>query len=128
RLYPADKLPVGTRAVLPASFILRLRHLETKPVSTNLSLVNYTGAEFSGKKLMAYSLEFPELQRTLTYIFEKGGTREIVGWTDTYPSAFDKKARTTIARKKTQNWLDYWRHNAATDQSLRKELGIIEGY
>ncbi|NJN50018.1 MAG: hypothetical protein HC798_01520 [Polaribacter sp.] len=74
--------------------------------------------------MMQYQLEIKDLQRTLTIVFENKAPYKIVGFTDTFPSAFDKKLRTTKAVLHKQILLDYWSKNSLSDSKLRKELGL----
>lgn len=119
-----DQLPTGKATVLPSTEYSRLTHRAYSPAQAELSLIDYTGADFSGEGLMNYTIHYPELKRDVEIIFEKEAPHHIIGWRDTYPSLFDKQPRTTIA-KRTHTIMDaYWQHNALQDQAMRQDLGL----
>lgn len=119
-----DQLPTGRATILPSTEYSRLTHREYSPVQAELSIKEYTGADFEGKGLVNYTIDYPNLQRKVEIIFEKETPHHIIGWRDTYPSLFDKQPRTTIA-KRTHTIMDaYWQHNDLADQQMRDELGL----
>ncbi len=120
-----ELLPIGQIEILPALMTTRLRHLEYRPYKAKSALSPYSGDTFTSEQpLMAYWVEIPELKSTLEIIFEKDGLRDIVGWIESYPSAFDKQIRTTIAQRRKSVWKDYWNFNAVRDSTIRAELGL----
>jgi hypothetical protein len=78
----------------------------------------------SGKNLMEYKMEYAQLKRSMSIIFENKAPYKIVGWFETFPSAFDGKLRTTSAILKAQKMLPYWSQNSLKDEHLRNELGL----
>lgn len=119
-------LPVGDElSVLPSLTFLRLRHQEYKAYSANATLTDYKGDDFTGEGLKAYTLTYPDLQRTLTIVFSTSSPYLIEGWLDNYPSAFDGEKRTTKAVRKNTILDAYWSKNSNTEtnQSLRNDLG-----
>lgn len=119
-----EALPIGSMDLLPSAEYSRLRHRTYTPTKAEVSLDNYAGEDFSGDQLQSYTIQYPELDRTLEIVFEKEAPYLIAGWTDTYPSMFDKQPRTTIA-KRTHTIMDaYWQHNALADMDKRSELGL----
>ena len=73
---------------------------------------------------MEYKIEYVQLKRTIRIVFENKATYKIIGWFETFPSAFDGKLRTTRAVLKKQKMLQYWSQNSLKDATLRKELGL----
>lgn len=123
RINPAT-LPTGRHQILPSAEYTRLRHRTYTSTPVDMILERYSGTEFSGEDLQQYSVQFPELNRTLEIVFEGVAPYRIAGWKDTYPSMFDKQPRTTIA-KRTHTIMDaYWTHNALADMDKRDELGL----
>jgi hypothetical protein len=123
RINPAD-LPTGNMQLLPSNEYTRLTHRPYASSPATLSTGNYSGADFSGEDLQVYTINYPELQRTLEIVFESEAPYQIVGWKDTYPSMFDKQPRSTIA-KRTHTMMDaYWSHNSLADMDKRSELGL----
>lgn len=117
-------LPTGNFRIIPAANYVQLKHLKLKAYKAVGSVKAHMGDEFQGDNLHEYRVEFPELQRTLKVVFENKAPYKIVGWLDSFPSAFDKKRRTTKATLKKQKMLPYWSQNSLKDVKLRKELGI----
>jgi len=71
-----------------------------------------------------YTIKIPILDRTLSIVFEQAFPFQIAGWSDSYPSVFDKKIRTTLAKKTNQVMTDYWAQNGADAVNSRKNLGL----
>lgn len=117
-------LPKGKMKLLPSTVITRLLHLPYEPLQAELSLEAYVGEEFVGKDLQVYQVKYADLNRTLAIVFEAIAPYHIVGWTDSYPSVFDKKVRTTIAKKTHSIMTPYWKQNSLADTKLRAELGL----
>ncbi|NRA49320.1 MAG: hypothetical protein HRU12_09315 [Phaeodactylibacter sp.] len=123
RIHP-EGLPTGQIDIIPATTVLRLRHLPFKAYKAEASLEDYTGEEFQGKDLKIYTLSYPELQRELSIVYQSEEPYIIEGWKDTYPSAFDHKPRTTLARRTSTILSPYWELNGLNDLSKRKQLKL----
>jgi hypothetical protein len=123
RMNPA-LLPKGEFQIIPALNFMQLKHLPNKTYKANGSIRTFKGTEFTGEKLQEYRVVIPDLKRELRIVFENQAPYKIVGWLDTFPSAFDKKPRTTQAILKKQKMLPYWGQNSLGDTNLRKELGL----
>ncbi len=119
-----EGLPTGKLSVLPSTMYVRLTHRPFRPVEAAASLQDYSGEQFSGETLREYRLSYPSLQREVAIVFEGEAPYRIVGWTDSYPSMFDKKVRTTIARATKTIKSAYWQQNSPVDQGRRKDLGL----
>lgn len=119
-----DNLPTGKMELLPSTVVARLMHLKYQPYEAVLSLAPYSGSEFEGEALQVYTIEYPELNRTLEIVFEQTAPYEIAGWKDSYPSAFDRQVRSTIAKKTHQIKNAYWSKNSLEDMEVRAELGL----
>lgn len=123
RLHPRH-LPLGTLSVIPSLPYLRLAHREAKAYPATATLQPYAGTAFSGENLQAYTLHFPDLQRTLIIVFTAQFPYRIEGWLDTHPSLFDQALRTTVARRTATELLPYWQKNRTADQPWRDTLGL----
>lgn len=123
RIEPST-LPTGKVKMLPSLTYLRLAHRPTALVEAENTLTPYEGTDFEEDGLMAYTISYPGHKRTLEIIFEKEAPYAIVGWKDTYPSAFDRQPRTSIAKRKKSLWTPYWSKNSLRDMALRSELGL----
>ncbi len=123
RLDP-NLLPRGDFELIPSANYIQMKHAKLTNVAAKGALKAYVGEDFSGTDLQEYTVSIPSLKRTLIIVFEDRAPNKIVGWLDAYPSAFDKKIRTTKVRLKQQKMLDYWNKNSLNDVKLRKDLGI----
>ncbi len=119
-----ELLPKGTFQMIPALNYMQLKHLKNRTYKVNAGIRTYKEKEFKGEKLNEYRINFPELKRELRIIYENKAPYKIVGWLDTFPSAFDGKQRTTKATLTAQKMLPYWGQNSLADTKLRKELGL----
>ena len=115
-------LPKGEVTILPAAWYLTLKHLPIKPVKALIRSAATTTLD--GKAVQLLNVTFPDLQRSLEITFEEASPHQILGWKDTYPSAFDRQLRTTIAELKSSLWTDYWSQNRLCDTTNRALLGF----
>ena len=114
RLDPAT-LPVGDIQVIPALEFIRLRHIKTKAYSAKAILQN-------GK----YTLEYPELNRSLTINFNSEFPYGITSWEETFQSGYGENAKTmtTKATKIKTIKSAYWTKNKTSDDGMRGELQL----
>lgn len=117
-------LPIGVIQYIPPANYIQLKHLPLQSFNARASLNSYKKEDLPGGNLMEYKIEYAELKRTMRIVFQNKAPYKIIGWFETFPSAFDGKIRTTRALLKTQKMLPYWKQNSLKDLSLRKELGI----
>lgn len=117
-----EGLPTGKVDVIPATTVIRLRHLPFKSYTADATHGDYTGTDFEGEKLKAYTLSYPELRRELSIVYQAEAPYLIEGWKDTYPSAFDQQPRTTLARRTTTILSPYWKLNGRENLAERQRL------
>jgi|AntRauTorckE5430_2_1112549.scaffolds.fasta_scaffold05439_3 hypothetical protein len=117
-----EGLPTGKVDVIPATTVIRLRHLPFKAYTADATHGDYTGTDFEGENLKVYTLNYPELQRELSIVYQAEEPYIIEGWKDTYPSTFDQQARTTLARRTTTILSPYWKLNGREDLAERQRL------
>lgn len=117
-------LPIGNLQFIPPASYIQLKHLQLQSFKAKASLRPYDKEDLPGGNLMEYKIEYAQLKRTMRIVFENKAPYKIVGWFETFPSAFDKKLRTTSAILKKQKMLPYWGQNSLNDVKLRKELGL----
>lgn len=110
--------------MIPSANFIQLRHIPVKNYAVSASIRTYKEKDFAGQKLNEYRLEYPKLRRTVRIVYENQAPYKVVGWLETYPSAFDGKMRTTKATLHKQKMLPYWSQNSLKDLALRKELGL----
>lgn len=121
RLDPA-KLPTGNLRLIPGTVVQRLKHLPWGVAAATARLEPVAGDD----GLMAYTLVYPDLDRTLTIRFKQAFPHEVEGWEDTYRSGWGAgAARLTTRAKRIRRVLsDYWTKNRVVDEALRAELGL----
>lgn len=79
RMNPND-LPTGDIDIIPSFSYCQLLRKNPNIYEAKAELKDYEGTEFIGKKLKIYSLNYPDLKRDLSIIFEANFPFEIVGW------------------------------------------------
>lgn len=121
RLDPGE-LPTGSIELIPGSMYLRLSHQQwgSRPAVGTLEPLEV------GSGLLAYTVEYPDLDRTLTIRFEEAFPHRIEGWEETYRSGWGSSARrlTTRAERKKRIQTDYWTKNRVVDAGLRQRLEL----
>ena len=118
RINPAE-LPQGEIEIIPSLEYIRTGHKPIKAYSAT-AMLSQEGSRTT------YSIEYPELSRTLSIEFSSNFPYTIEGWTETFKSGFGPNAKmlTSKATKMQVLKTAYWRQNSTEDESLRKELGI----
>ena len=79
RMNPND-LPTGDIEIIPSFAYWQSVKKSPNIYEAKAVLKDYLGTEFTGKKLKIYSLEYPDLKRNLSIVFEGNFPFEIVGW------------------------------------------------
>ncbi len=113
------KLPLGEKMLIPSLEYIRLSHRELKAYAANLSLT--TKGDIS-----TYTIEFPELKRTLKINFKNSFPYDIEGWTESFTSNYGNKesALTSKATKIKSIKSPYWQKNSNRFLPLRDSLGL----
>lgn len=108
-------LPTGTIELIPSFEFLRLRHVPFKSYSATAILTD-----------SLYTINYPELNRSLTIHFNPQFPYEIEGWEEIFISGFGDKAKelTTKATKLKTIKSDYWNKNTNADSELRETLEL----
>ena len=108
-------LPTGALQIIPSFEFLRLRHVPFKAYNASAELTPQT-----------YTINYPDLNRSLTINFNPEFPHEITSWEETFISGFGDKAKalTTKATKIKTIRSDYWNKNANADSNLRETLGF----
>ena len=117
-------LPKGAIQMIPSANYIQMKHLQLQSYRAIAVMNPYKKKELNGSDLMEYKIVYNQLKRTIRIVFENKAPYKIMGWYETFPSAFDGKQRTTSAILKTQKMLSYWNQNRLKDQYLRDELGL----
>lgn len=75
-----DDLPTGDIEMIPSFAYWQSVRKLPNIYEAKAELKDYTATEFTGKKLKIYTLDYPDLKRNLSIIFESEFPFEIVGW------------------------------------------------
>ena len=86
--------------------------------------ISKTSLRRPGKASSSLDIHYPSLGRRLNIIYESEAPFKIVSITDTYPSMFDKKDRSTTAVKTHELYDAYWSMNDPSDKAERSTLNI----
>ncbi len=79
RMNPND-LPTGDIEIIPSFAYWQSVRKSPSIYEAKAELKDYSGKEFTGKKLKIYNLDYPDLKRNLSIIFEADFPFEIIGW------------------------------------------------
>ncbi len=114
RLDPKS-LPTGNLEVIPSLEFIRLKHIPLKAYKVSAELENGT-----------YTLNYPELNRTLNINFNESFPYDILSWEESFKSGFGSNAKTltTKATKLESIKSAYWSKNSNADEALRKTLKL----
>ena len=117
RLQP-DNLPTGELDIIPSFFYLRLKHVKAGAYKANATVT-------TTDSLSTYTLNYPELKRSLTINYQTTFPHRIMNWEETHPKGFgSNELITTSARLIKSIRSDYWRRNSNNDSGLRDTLGL----
>ena len=106
-------LPTGNLEIIPSFEYTRLRHIAIKPYKASAHL-----------KDNSYTINYPDLNRTLSIKYNPNFPYDILGWEETFKSGFGPNAKvlTTKASKLKTIKSPYWQKNSNKDQILRETL------
>ncbi|WP_299311262.1 septum formation inhibitor Maf [uncultured Aquimarina sp.] len=114
-----DNLPQGDLKIIPSFEYSRLKHKEIKAYSAKATLQKDVTSN-------VYTINYPELNRSISITFNSSFPYEIEGWTETFKSGFGTNAKelTTKATKLKSIKSAYWGKNSNKDEVLRQELDL----
>ncbi|APA65772.1 septum formation inhibitor Maf [Maribacter sp. 1_2014MBL_MicDiv] len=112
-------LPIGEVSIVPSLEFIRLTHKELKAYNAITSLATKGNTN-------TYTINYPELERTLKINFENEFPYLIESWTDTFHDGFgdNKKVLTSKATRINRITTPYWQQKSNKDLSLRDSLGL----
>ncbi|WP_431123829.1 septum formation inhibitor Maf [Flagellimonas flava] len=118
RINPKD-LPTGELKIIPSLEFARLRHKPLKAYDATAEVKQVDG-------LSTYTINYPELERSLAITFTTDFPYSVESWTETFKSGFGPKAKqmTTKATKLKSIKTAYWGQNSNDDMVLRDSLGL----
>jgi hypothetical protein len=79
RMNPND-LPTGDIEIIPSFAYWQSVKKSPNIYEAKAELKDYAGTEFKGKKLKIYTLDYPDLKRNLSIVFEGDFPHEVLGW------------------------------------------------
>lgn len=108
-------LPTGNFNAIPDFSFTRMKHIPLKAYKAKGTLTP-----------TSYTLEYPEIARTLVINFSEAFPYTIESWEDTYVDGYgaNGKALTTKATRIKTIKSAYWSKNSNADAELRSELGL----
>jgi hypothetical protein len=119
-----ENLPTGSFSMYPSTTYCRLNHLPFSQQQVEAELRDHDGEHFERPGLREYHVDFKEIGRKLSIVFEPESPYRIVGWTETYPSLLDGMERKTIAKRMKTVKTPYWEQNHREDRTLRDTLEL----
>ncbi|RZS90722.1 septum formation inhibitor Maf [Aquimarina brevivitae] len=114
-----NSLPEGTLQVIPSLAYTRLKHKQIKAYEATATITRKDSVSI-------YTLDYPELKRTLAISYSTQFPHTIEGWTETIISGFGNNATTltSTATKLKRIKSPYWTKNSNKDEYLRNELEL----
>ena len=108
-------LPTGDLKIIPSFEYTRLGHKSIKAYLASATLTENV-----------YTINYPELNRTLSITFNPEFPFDILGWEETFKSGFGPNAKvlTTKATKLKTIKSAYWQKNKNKDEILRETLQL----
>jgi len=109
------QLPIGSIEIIPSFEFISLKHVELKPYPANAELTSNS-----------YTINYPELERTLTINFNNTSPYEIISWTETVKSGFGNNTKILITKATKLKTIKspYWSKNRNRDSTLRETLKL----
>ncbi|UKM63711.1 septum formation inhibitor Maf [Flavobacteriaceae bacterium GSB9] len=108
-------LPEGELNIIPSLEFTRLKHIPIKAYKAQVSLTKNE-----------YTINYPDLNRTLTIHFNPNFPYDILSWEETFKSDFGASAKvlTTKATKLKTIKSAYWKKNKNKDDVFRETLRL----
>ncbi|MBT8321122.1 MAG: septum formation inhibitor Maf [Eudoraea sp.] len=118
RLRP-ETLPTGTFKALPSMEFMRLSHKDIRSYEV-------TAERNVSNGLIDYTINYPELSRSLTITYAQDFPHHIEGWTESIirGSGSNSKTQTSRARRIKSIKTAYWQQNSNRHLVLRDSLGL----
>ena len=114
-----NELPVGDIQIIPAFTYLRFMHIDAASQPCNAMLQTSDSSSI-------YSLNYPDLERTVSISFQTNFPHEILSWEEEYFDGFgeNKMRLKSTGTKIKMIKSSYWTKNKNSDSFYRKELGL----
>lgn len=122
-----DNLPTGNVNILPITQTSLMLHWPIKSFPVKATIQDYKPNDFTGNNIKSYTLEFTDLKRTISYLYESVSPYKIVGWIESY-NGKDGKPLTSIAKLHHSSMEAYWGENKSENEKMRTQFGIENNY
>jgi hypothetical protein len=122
-----DLLPEGEHVVIPSMQYSRLFHKDFQAFSASIKKSEIRMPDLSDTPLHKYDINYHDLPRGLSIIYNKEFPFEILAWEESYEAADAKRKDdqlVTRAVRTNKIMLDYWSKNSVADSVYRFELGL----
>lgn len=107
-----ELIPTGEVMAVPGAMFSALRHVMPEAQRAVVSVV-------SEDEVLAVSVDYPELRRTVSYDFMPAFPNLLRGWQESYQGEVLSRARLNVTRRSA-----YWGENATQYAPLRDSLGL----
>ena len=117
--FPQKTCPLETQEVIPSMECIRMLHKDLKAYQAVLSLEE-------GDTQSTYTIEYPDLERTLEIQFSSAFPYTILGWKESLKSGYGENARTLVSQATRLETIKspYWQRNGNEHLPLRDSLGL----
>jgi len=115
-------LPLGKIDMIPSMEYLRLKHKDFQPYNAIASLVLQVNS--SGEEFYLYTLEYPELQRTLSIKSQASFPFKILSWEEEWNSDDESAIEKTSAQIDKTIQVPYWELNGSENMNYRDSLNL----
>ncbi len=110
-------LPAGDFQIIPSLTYLRTAHQKFQSYAAH-------GSIDRTDSIVYYNYEIPELKRNVRLKLDPQNNNQILSWTESYPTIFDGKIRTSTYRLQSILKTDYWNFNSPKNVEMRKQLNL----
>jgi len=114
RIDPAS-VPTGKHKLIPAAKFTRLRHIDAE---AEQATIRFGESQQNGGDL-ELAIDYPQLQRSVSYRFEAQFPHKLLSWTEQYQG---KTLSTGTLKESVQE--PYWSQNSSQFDGKRQQLGL----
>ncbi len=112
-------LPTGNLEIIPSLEFIRTAHIPIKAYTAKATLMESQG-------ISTYTLQYMDLERTLSITYSTDFPHSIEEWTETFKSGFGPNAKELVSKAKKNKRIktSYWQLNRNKDLIYRDSLGL----
>jgi hypothetical protein len=121
RLEP-QMLPLGDVELIPSQEFIRLHHKEFKPYKAKAVLLLQVGDQNAKEELYVYTVEYPDLGRTVKWTCQSKFPFQILEWEERIAGNGKDRVSRAVLSHSLKN--SYWALNGNEHEALRDSLGV----